>query len=151
MVDGNDWNWNSPYWRGVGAPWGGLVSTATDLARYCAMMLNGGQLDAVRVLSPATIEAATSNQLEAFHDLPESDRRTRPWGLGWRMNWPAHVASFGDFLSPRAYGHWGATGTLFWIDPQRDLAVVLLSTQPMDRDRSPLGRLSNAIAAAIDR
>lgn len=149
MAGGDDWNWNSPYWRGIGAPWGGLVSTAGDLARFCAMMLGRGQLNGIRVLSPATVYAATTNQLEGFHDLPESDRRTRAWGYGWRMNWAAHAASFGDFLSPRAYGHWGATGTLFWIDPQRNVGLVLLSTQPMERDRSPLVRLSNAIASAL--
>jgi len=87
--------------------------------------------------------------LEAFHDLPESDRRTRPWGFGWRLNWHAHAASFGDFLSQNAYGHWGATGTLFWIDPERRTAAVMLSTQPMERDRSPLVRLSNAISASV--
>jgi CubicO group peptidase (beta-lactamase class C family) len=149
MAGGDNWNWNSAYWRGVGAPWGGLVSTAGDLARYCAMMLGRGQLHGIRTLSPATVDAATTNQLEGFHDLPEPDRRTRPWGFGWRMNWPAHAASFGDFLSTCAYGHWGATGTLFWIDPQRDCGVVLLSTQPMERDRSPLVRLSNSIASAF--
>jgi CubicO group peptidase (beta-lactamase class C family) len=151
MQGGDDWNWNSPYWRTFGAPWGGLVSTAEDLARFCAMMLGGGQLEGTRVLSAAAVESATRNQLDAFHDLPESDRRTRPWGLGWRLNWPTHAASFGDFLSPATYGHWGATGTLFWIDPSRQMAAVLLSTQPLERDRSPLVRVSNAIAGCIVR
>jgi len=151
MQGGDEWNWNSAYWRRFGAPWGGMISTAEDLSRYCAMLLTGGELAGARVLSPTSIDAATRNQLDAFHDVPESDRRTRPWGLGWRLNWPAHAASFGDFLSPVAYGHWGATGTLFWIDPARRMAAVLLSTQPLERDRSPLVRLSNAIAASVTR
>ncbi|MBX3444959.1 MAG: beta-lactamase family protein [Planctomyces sp.] len=148
MQGGHDWNWNSAYWRGLGAPWGGLISTAKDLAVYCGMMLRGGEWQGVRVLSPASVLAATSNQLEAFHDISESDRRTRPWGLGWRGAWPAHAATFGDLLSPAAYGHWGATGTLFWVDPTLRMAAVLLSTQPLDRDRSPLVRISNALTAS---
>ena len=149
MSGGNDWNWNSTYWQQLGAPWGGMISTARDLARFCAMMLGEGELDGVRVLSPASVRAATINQIEAFHDVPESDRRTRPWGFGWRLNWTAHAACFGDLLPQAAYGHWGATGTLFWIDPTTRTAAVLLSSQPMEKDRSPLGRLSNAIAAAV--
>jgi CubicO group peptidase (beta-lactamase class C family) len=147
MEGGDDWNWNSSYWRSVGAPWGGMVSTADDLARFCAMMLGGGPAASVRVLAPASMTVATQNRLDDFPDVPEADRRARPWGLGWRLNWPGHTASFGDLLSRETYGHWGATGTLFWIDPVSRLAVVLLSTQPLERDRSPLVLLSNAIAA----
>jgi CubicO group peptidase (beta-lactamase class C family) len=149
MTDGHSWNWNSHYWRTMGAPWGGLISTAGDLARFCQMMLNHGRWEGRQVISPAAIDVATRSQLDSFHDLPEADRRTRPWGYGWRLDWPAHPACFSDLLSPSAYGHWGATGTLFWIDPERDAAAVLLSTQPLERDRSPLSKLSNAIAALM--
>jgi CubicO group peptidase (beta-lactamase class C family) len=141
---GDDWNWNSRYWRQLGAPWGGILSTPHDLLLFCRMMLDGD----TRLFSPATVAAATCNQLDCLHDLPEADRRTRAWGFGWRLNWPAHSASFGDLLSPQACGHWGATGTLFWIDPPRDAAAVILSTQPLERSESHLTRLSNMIAAA---
>lgn len=148
--DGADWNWNSAYWRQLGAPWGGLLTTPADLGRFARMMLGGGALDGVRVLSSATIAAATRNQLEAMRDLSELDRRCRPWGLGWRLNWPAHSDSFGDLVSPHAYGHWGATGTLTWVDPDRDAFAVLLTTQPTDlHGRRYLQRLSNAVAAAF--
>jgi CubicO group peptidase (beta-lactamase class C family) len=150
MEGGGDWNWNSAYWRRFGAPWGGLISTIEDLAKFCAMMLQGGRGDNGPVLSPAAVLGATTNQLDGFHDIPETDRRTRPWGFGWRLNWPAHAASFGDFLSPQSFGHWGATGTLFWIDPPRRLSAVLLSTQPLERERSPLIRLSNMIASSAE-
>lgn len=149
MSDGDDWNWNSSYWQRLGAPWGGMISTARDLARFCAMMLGEGELDGTRVLSQASVRAATVNQLEAFHDLPEGDRRTRPWGFGWRLNWPAHAACFSDLLPATAYGHWGATGTLFWIDQNTRTSAVILSSQPMEKDRSPIARLSSAIAAAV--
>lgn len=149
MSGGDDWNWNSNYWQGLGAPWGGMISTAGDLARFCAMMMAGGVLGPSRVLSAASIAAGTRSQLDAFHDVPEPDRRTKPWGFGWRLNWPAHAACFGDLLPPETYGHWGATGTLFWINRANHSAAVILSSQPIEKDRSPLVRISNAIAAAI--
>ena len=149
MAGGDDWNWNSAYWRDLGAPWGGMVSTAGDLARFCGMMLGEGELDGVRVLSSRSVGIATGNNLVHFPSVPEADQRTRPWGYGWRLNWPAHAASFGDLLPAEVYGHWGATGTLFWIDPLHESAAVILSSQPMEKDRSLIVRISNAIAAAL--
>ena len=149
MSGGDDWNWNSPYWQELGAPWGGMISTAGDLARFCVMILGEGRLNGVRVLSEASVRAATTSQLEYLHDVPEADRRTRPWGFGWRLNWPAHAACFADILPAMAFGHWGATGTLFWMNRENDTAVVILSSQPVEKDRSPITKLSNAIAAAI--
>ena len=151
--NGNDWNWNSRYWRSLGAPWGGMLSTVDDLLTFGRMMLRGGVYGGQRIFSSAAIAAATSNQLDMLKDVPESERRTRGWGFGWRLNWTTHVSSFSDLLSPAAYGHWGATGTLFWIDPTRDVAAVLLSTQPLPSmgalGSSHLTRLSNLIAAAL--
>lgn len=145
-----DWNWNTPYWLGFGAPWGGLITSAGDLARFCRMMLNQGTLDGARVLSPATVRAMTSNQLEAMPEIPEVDRRCRPWGLGWRLNWPGHSANFGDLLGPGAYGHWGATGTLCWIDPGADAFMILFTTEPGGEEGHWLARVSNAVAASLD-
>lgn len=144
----NDWNWNSRYWRMLGAPWGGLLTTPADLAKYCLMMLNSGRGPTTQVLSPASVVASTCNQLEFMPDVPEMDRRCRPWGLGWRLNWPAHSANFGDFLGPKTYGHWGATGTVLWLDPDRDAFCIILTTQPQEPNGSYLSRLSNAISAA---
>lgn len=145
--EGKAWSWNERYWLQLGAPWGGLVTTASDLARYCRMML--GQSD-VDVLSPATIQAATRNQLEEMPDVPEVARRTKPWGLGWRLNWPAHSANFGDFLGPRTYGHWGATGTVLWIDPDLAAFMVLLTTCPQEPHGTWLAKISNMVAAAFE-
>ncbi len=147
---GTSWHWNSSYWLSLGAPWGGLITSARDLARFCRMMLGEGELDGVRVLSPASVRAAISNQLAAMPLLPEADRTTRPWGLGWRLNWPGSSANFGDLLGPRAFGHWGATGTLLWVDPDADAFLVLLTTQPGCDEGRELGRISNAVAAALE-
>ena len=143
------WNWHSRYWRQLGAPWGGLLTTPADLAKYAQMWLQKGELAGRRYLSPATVDAATRNQLEQMKDIPADDRRCRPWGLGWRLNWGAHSANFGDFLSPTAYGHWGATGTALWIDPTRNACCVFLTTQPQEPHGRYLSRLSNAVCGTL--
>ena len=148
-TSGTDWNWNSRYWRQLGAPWGGLLTSANDLATYAQFMLRMGTThDANRLLSPAAIDAATRNQLQYMRDVPDEERRCRPWGLGWRLNWPAHSANFGDLLGPRTYGHWGATGTVLWIDPDAGLFTLILTTLPQEPSGKYLARLSNAVAAA---
>ncbi len=149
QADGSTWNWNSRYWRSLGAPWGGLISTAPDLAIFAHAMLTAGRTGTSRLFSPAMVALATSNQLEPMREVPEVDRRCRPWGLGWRLNWPAHGAWFGDLLPADAFGHWGATGTLLWIAPTLDAFAVILTTQPQDPDGQFVARLSNAIAASL--
>lgn len=144
-----DWNWNTPYWLGFGAPWGGMITSPADFARFCQMMLNGGALGEVRILGPATVRALTSNQLSGMPLVPEEERRCRPWGLGWRLQWPAHSANFGDLLGPLAYGHWGATGTLCWLDPVTEAFCILFSTQPQGEEGRFLARISNVVASAI--
>ena len=141
-----NWNWNGAYWRQLGAPWGGLVTTTSDLAKFCRMMLGHGDAD---ILSPATIRAATRNQLDVMPDVPEVDRRTRGWGLGWRLSWPAHSANFGDFLGRNTYGHWGATGTVLWIDPDSESFFILLTTRPQEPHGKYLAQISNMAAAAF--
>ena len=145
---GKHWNWNSRYWRQSGAPWGGLLTTVDDLAKLAQCLLRNGRTTEGRSLwSPATVAAATTNQLASMKEIPEDERRCRPWGLGWRLNWPAHSANFGDLLGLQTYGHWGATGTLMWIDPERGTFAVILTTQPQEPTGFFLARLSNAIAA----
>lgn len=147
---GTDWHWNTPYWLGLGAPWGGLLTTTADLARLCLMMLGGGTLGKVRILGPASVQAMTSNQLDGFPLLSEADRRCRPWGLGWRLRWPGDSAHFGDLLGPAAYGHWGATGTLCWLDPDADAFCILFTNLPQEaEDGRRLALISNTVAAAI--
>jgi len=148
---GTDWNWNSRYWRQLGAPWGGLLTPARDLATFAQFMLRKGLSSSGQcLLSPAGIAAATRNQLDCMRDVPEIERRCRPWGLGWRLDWPAHSANFGDLLGPRTFGHWGATGTILWIDPDTNNFALILTTLPQEPSGKFLSRLSNAVAAAWD-
>lgn len=146
-----EYGWNSAYWRQLGSPWGGMFSSPEDLAVICQLMLNGGQYDGIRLISPATVRAMTENRLDDYPNLPEPIRRTRPWGLGWALNHPGQDDTWGDLLSRRVYGHIGITGTIAWIDPERDAFCTILTSLPRLRPGAPsrFSRLSNAVAAAF--
>lgn len=147
-MEGTHWHWNTPYWRSLGAPWGGMITSPADFARYCRMMLDEGTLGRARVLSPASVRAITSNQLATMPEIAEEDRRSRPWGLGWRLVGSGHPISHGDLLGPNAYGHTGATGSICWIDPDADAFLILFTTRP-EGDAPHLARVSNLVSAAL--
>ncbi len=149
QLGGGEWNWNSEYWQQLGAPWGGMISTVNDLSRFCACILAQGLGPQGPVWSPATVAMATENRLYDFPGIPPESQRSRGWGCGWRLNWLDHRSCFSDLLPATAFGHWGATGTLFWIDPTSQTAAVLLTTQPIERQASKLTHLSNAIVSAL--
>jgi CubicO group peptidase (beta-lactamase class C family) len=131
---------NSPYWRDMGHPWGGMHSTTSDLAILLQAFLNGGTYAGTRVFSPATVAAMTRDQNTAIG---------KPWGLGWGLATSPVWCYFGDLVSPRTFGHSGATGTVAWADPERKLLCVILTTRPSGDDGGRLLRVvSNAVAAA---
>lgn len=146
---GTDFHWNSDYWRELGSPWGGLFSTPDDFAMICQFMLDGGRFGDKQIVSRATVERMTTNRLDDLPDLPEPPRRTQAWGLGWKINRPSSTDGFGDLVSPRAYGHWGATGTMCWIDPAHNAYCILFTSSELDRSQWRLMRLSNAVAASL--
>ncbi|MBN1400799.1 MAG: beta-lactamase family protein [Anaerolineae bacterium] len=128
---GTDWGWNTPYWWGLGAPWGGMFSTVGDLTRLMHAFLHGGAYGGVRILSRASVEAMTRDQTALLPELPRALTLQQSWGLGWRrLSGGQGDGSFGDLLSPGSYGHGGATGTVAWNDPARDMSCVLLTTEP---------------------
>jgi CubicO group peptidase (beta-lactamase class C family) len=146
---GSDFGWNSSYWQELGAPWGGLFSSPRDFAVICQLMLNRGEYDGVRLLSPGAIDIMTTNRLNAYPDLPEPIRRTQPWGLGWRMNHLNDDDSWSDLLDRNVFGHTGATGTMVWMDRQRDGFCLLLTSAIRSKAPWRLVRLSNIIASAF--
>ena len=147
--DKSDFGWNSRYWQELGVPWGGMFSAPEDMAMICQMLLNGGELNGTRILSPASVAAMTSNQHRDQPDLPESIWRARPWGLGLRLNHRGTSGSWGDLLSPRCFGHTGATGTMMWVDPEKDGFCLLMTTAIRSRAPWRLVSLSNAVASAF--
>jgi CubicO group peptidase (beta-lactamase class C family) len=102
------------YYLGGVSAHAGLFSTAHDLARFARMYLNGGTLDNARIFTPNTIRLFTTRQVENR-------------ALGWQK--PDGSNSAGHLMSPDAFGHTGFTGTSIWIDPQRDIFVILLSNR----------------------
>jgi CubicO group peptidase (beta-lactamase class C family) len=149
-ADAVGWNWNSRYWWSLGSPWGGMASTQADLTRFLGAFLNHGSLGGRRILSPETVRAMISNQVETFPSIPKDVKRDNPWGFGWKLKTPFN-AMFGDLVSPGTFGHWGATGTLVWADPQTSLTCVVLTNQPFDGIATVLSRFSNAVAGSQSR
>jgi CubicO group peptidase (beta-lactamase class C family) len=102
-------------------PAGGLYSTGADLAKLYRMMLGRGSLGGKRILSPESVAAMTKVQTG---DLKAGFVPGMGHGLGWGVvRTPEGVTRM---LSPGSYGHGGAFGTQAWIDPQKDLFIVLL-------------------------
>src|SRR5690606_37690572 len=92
----------------------GLFSTAADLSVFAQMMLNGGEYNGVRIASDSAVRLFTT-------------RTAGTRALGWDT--ADGQGGSGQFLSPRAFGHTGFTGTSIWIDPERDMFVVLLTNR----------------------
>lgn len=97
----------------------GLFSTAADLSVFAQMMLNGGEYAGVRIFSDSTVALFTKR---LGGSQPGGSR-----ALGWDT--ADGDGSSGIFLTPRAYGHTGFTGTSMWIDPERQMFVVLLTNR----------------------
>ena len=92
----------------------GLFSTAADLSVFAQMMLNGGEYNGVQIISKPTVELFTSRS------------------FGHRaLGWDTAEGDYGSgrYLGATAYGHTGFTGTSMWIDPEREMFVILLTNR----------------------
>jgi CubicO group peptidase (beta-lactamase class C family) len=98
---------------------GGLVSTAGDYMRFCQMLLNGGQLDGVRLLSPLTVELMRTNVLAPSVPILAP-------GAGFGLDFAIYTdpVAAGGYYGKGSYWWGGAAGTWFWIDPVNDLIVL---------------------------
>jgi CubicO group peptidase (beta-lactamase class C family) len=126
-------------------PAGGLYSTAADLARLYRMMLNQGTLDGQRVLSPESVRTMTQLQTG---ELTCGFVNGMGFGFGWAVvRQPLGVTAM---LSPGTFGHGGAFGTQGWIDPTKDLFMVLMiqRTGLANGDASEMRKTLQTLAAA---
>jgi CubicO group peptidase (beta-lactamase class C family) len=129
---------NRPKWLSGG---GGMLSTAEDYVRFCQMLLNGGELDGVRLLSPKTVAFMTTDHLPPgisynagfiglLGDLAPTAEMGEGFGLGFlvRKNVGHNPlpGSVGDFSWAGAYG------TYFWVDPREKLVAALMMQDPFD-------------------
>ncbi len=109
---------------------GGLFSTANDYLRFSQMLLNGGDLDGVRLLSPKTIELMITDHLPPGVDLPVRFGQPRyrlagyGFGLGVRVRNDLAESQMPGSLGE--YGWGGAHGTYFLIDPEEELVALFL-------------------------
>jgi uncharacterized protein YbbC (DUF1343 family)/CubicO group peptidase (beta-lactamase class C family) len=122
----------------------GVFSTARDLARFAQMMLNGGELDGVRIVSAATIQKFTEPQ------TPPDQPILR--GLGWDIDSP-YSGNRGELFPIGSFGHTGFTGTSLWIDPSSRTYVILLANSVHPAGHPSLtalrGKVATIAAAAL--
>jgi CubicO group peptidase (beta-lactamase class C family) len=108
---------------------GGLVSTASDYARFAQMLLNGGQLEGRRLLSPRTVQFMTRNHLVPSPlalDVSPGDMRPG-YGYGLGLGVLLNPGAAGILGSEGQYGWDGAATTQFWIDPCEDMLGVIMA------------------------
>ena len=110
---------------------GGLLSTARDYLRFSQMMLNGGQLDGVRILSPKTVDLMTANHLG---DISKGfGQRGAGFGLGFGL--VVDPGRAGEISSAGEYNWGGLAGTRFWVDPEEELIGIFMVQSVPHRTR----------------
>jgi beta-lactamase class C len=112
--EAKNWDWNSPWWRGFGASWGGAQCTAHDVSTFLRSFLHPEG----KVLRPETARLMIQNHTPGL----EAAR-----GIGFAVG----PHGFGKACSEKTFGHSGSTGCLAWADPQTDTSFVLLSSLPL--------------------
>ena len=122
---------------------GGLVATAEDYAKFAQMLLNGGELNGKRLLSPRTVAYMAS--VHAPDTLPG---RTPGEGYGLSVRVVNNAAASGARVSDGSFGWSGAFGTHFWVDPKESLIAIMMIQTPA-RDMRP--EFENAVMQAIIR
>jgi beta-lactamase class C len=128
-----EWDWNSPYWRALGAPWGTAHSSAPDVARFFSEFLHPTD----RMMRPESARLMIRN-----HN-PEG---FAPRGLGFAVG----RGSGSPGCSEKTFGHSGSSGTLAWADPATDTVCVVLTTLPGAAVKPhPLRVASDLVAKAV--
>lgn len=107
------WDWNSPYWRNLAAPWGGAHGSAADVAHFLGAFMHPPR----QVLKEETARKMLQN-----HTPGLTARR----GIGFALG----PEGFGKTCSRQSFGHSGSTGTLAWADPATDTTCVILTSLP---------------------
>jgi CubicO group peptidase (beta-lactamase class C family) len=133
--EAKEWDWNSPYWRKLGAPWGGTHASAPDVATFLGEFLRARG----RVVKPETARLMVKN-----HN-PEG---LTPRGLGFGVG----KESGSPGCSERTFGHTGSTGTLCWADPASETICVVLTSLPRRGvRRHPRDLAAERVSAAVRR
>ncbi|HWG42475.1 MAG TPA: serine hydrolase domain-containing protein [Gemmataceae bacterium] len=127
-----EWNWNSPYWRKLGAPWGGTHASAPDIGRFLGEFLAARG----KAVKPETARLMIENH---------NPKGFTPRGLGFGVG----KESGSPGCSERTFGHTGSTGTLCWADPASETICVVLTALPRRAaKRHPRELAAERVAAA---
>ncbi len=125
----------------------GLVSTATDYFRFGQMLLNGGELDGVRILSPQTVQFMARDHLGPI-GMPSEDGKPSGMGFGLGFAVMEDPAAAGYISSKGSYFWAGYASTYFWIDPKEDMVVVAM-TQHVDDNVPAAGALRSQFPTLV--
>jgi CubicO group peptidase (beta-lactamase class C family) len=130
-----EWDWNSPYWRKLGAPWGGTHASAPDVARFLGEFLGArGEV----------VKAETARLMVRNHNPKGFTPRGLGFGVGKQSGSPG--------CSEQTFGHTGSTGTLCWADPASDTICVVLTSLPRRAaQRHPREVAAERVVAAARR
>lgn len=115
---------NDPRFLTSVIPAGNIVSTANEASRFMQLLLDGGELDGVRVFETRTIQRAVAEQ--TFFELDLTMGAPIRYSMGFILG--ARVASPYGLNTPRAFGHLGFTNVFVYADPSRDIAVALMTS-----------------------
>lgn len=130
-----EWDWNSPYWRKLGAPWGGTHASAPDIARFLTEVMHA---------RGKALKADTARLMITNHN----PKGLTPRGLGFAVGREAGSPG----CSERTFGHTGSTGTLCWADPASETVCVVLTSLPRrGAKRHPRELAAERVAAAVRR
>jgi CubicO group peptidase (beta-lactamase class C family) len=141
---------NTAEWRKAGAPGGAGYGTARAMAALYQMMLNGGELNGTRILSPRTLQYAirnhTGDRIDEFMGMP-MHRGLGPHLRGTTEN----VRGLGGFASPRAFGHGGVGTSYCWGDPDSGVSFAYLTNNrvPDPWHSKRLDTVANFVHSAI--
>jgi CubicO group peptidase (beta-lactamase class C family) len=128
-----DWDWNSSYWRKLGAPWGGTHCSAPDVGKFLDEFLHARG----KAIRPETARLMTRNHNPTGYT---------PRGLGFGVG----QASGSHGCSDQTFGHTGSTGTLCWADPATDTVCVVLTSLPRrGAKQHPRESAAERVAAAV--
>ena len=130
-----EWDWNSLYWRKLGAPWGGTHASAPDVARFLGEFMSARG----KAVKPETARLTIRN-----HNPDGFTPRGLGFGVGKGAGSPG--------CSERTFGHTGSTGTLCWADPATETICVVLTSLPRrGAQRHPREAAAEHVAAAAAR
>ena len=142
---------NSAEFRRAGVPGGGGFATARAMAAFYQMMLNGGALNGVRLLSPRMVQYVTRNftgdRVDLFMGMP-MHRGLGPHSRGHTDN----IRGLGSLASPRTFGHGGVGSSYCWADPDSGVSFAYLTNSrvPDPWHSRRLDIISNCIHSAIE-